>query len=103
VASRNGVLKLPDGRRVEVGNEPWLVGVWEAAEIVGVERSRFARWLKPLRRWRDAGREGPMPDPLGNVPKPVADLACGPIWLRPDMEEFAENFARRRHQAAAPA
>lgn len=92
MASKNGVLKLADGRKLE------LVGVYEAAEIVGVERSRFARWLKPIRDWRRGGRKGAMPAPLGNVPKPIADLACGPVWIKADMEQFAKSFQRRRHQ-----
>jgi hypothetical protein len=83
---RTRPLKLADGRNVE------LVGVYEAAQIIGVERWRFARWLSPLRKWRNAGCEGP--PPRLTIPQPVADLGCGPIWVRSDIEAFAQNFAR---------
>lgn len=91
-ATKNGALKLEDGRKLK------LVGVQEAAAIVNVERSRFARWLTPLRKWRKGGRRGEMPKLA--IPMPLADLACGPVWLEDDMKRFAKSFASRRHAGA---
>ncbi len=102
MASKNGKKKLGGPELVEaIRSAGGIVGVMEAAEIVGVERSRFARWLTPLRKWRRPpnNRQGPMPELP--IPQPIDDLACGPVWLRSEMEEFAATFSRRRHQAAS--
>lgn len=56
-----------------------LVGSVEAAEILGVERTRIARYQ----------REGKMP------PK-VAQLRSGPVFLRKDVEQMAEERKARR-------
>lgn len=93
MASRNGTLKLEDGRKLE------LVGVWEAHEIVGVERSRFARWLAPRRKWIEGGRKGAPPELA--IPTPLADLRSGPVWLKSDIVKFAREFAERRSTAGA--
>ncbi len=51
-----------------------LVGTKEAADMLGVKKSNFVR------------------DHASNpkFPKPVADLACGRIWLRSDVEHYAK-------------
>ena len=57
-----------------------LVGAVEAAEILEVERTRVSRYMK-----------------TGAMPKPLAKLRATTVWLRADVEEFAE---RRRQEAA---
>lgn len=49
-----------------------LLGVGEAAAVLGVARQR----LYQLRARVD-------------FPAPFVELACGPIWLRDDIEAFA--------------
>lgn len=49
-----------------------LVGCYEACVITGISRQRFSLMNKN-----------------GRVPKPVAELKCGPIWLKSDIEEWA--------------
>lgn len=89
-----------------------LVGTWEAADIIGVERPRIGRWLKPWREWRDGDAEyvksggkrgkppriGLDPAPDTKIPKPEGangmDLKGGPVWRRSVIEKFAEQ--RRR-------
>lgn len=51
-----------------------LVGTFEAHLILGVERSRLARWLTQ-------NEQG-----LAKVPEPVARLRSGPVWFRSQIE-----------------
>lgn len=57
---------------------PALVGVSEAAEILGWDRRKLAVY---------AGR--------GHLPEPVADLAGGRVWRRADIEAYASKRRRR--------
>lgn len=80
-----------------------LVGTWEAAEILGVERPRIGRWLKPWRTWlhgdeeyiESGGKRGVPPkkgqEPEIKMPKPIADLKSGPVWHRRDIVRFAKK------------
>lgn len=54
-----------------------LVGAVEASEILGVERTRIARYVRN-----------------GVMPLPVAKLRATAVWLRSDVEELAERRAR---------
>ena len=51
-----------------------IVGSAEAAEILGVERPRINRWRN-----------------MGVMPATVADLRCGPIWNRTEIEVLAKE------------
>lgn len=55
-----------------------LVGVHEAAELLGISKSA----LSERRR-------------AGTFADPVAELACGPIWRRTDIEMHAAEYRRR--------
>lgn len=59
------------------------VGVFEAHLILGVERSRIARFLRD----NEQGRR--------RIADPIAVLQCGPIWLREDVEETAKEMWRK--------
>jgi hypothetical protein len=59
--------------------EPALVGVAEAAAILGWDKRRVATYAE-----------------RGSFPAPVAALASGRIWRREDVEAFARAFRRRR-------
>jgi hypothetical protein len=61
--------------------EPALVGVAEAAAILGWDKRRVATYAE-----------------RGSFPVPVAALASGRIWRREDVEAFARAFRRRRVQ-----
>jgi hypothetical protein len=62
-----------------------LVGTAEAADILGVERPRIAKWRRN-----------------GVIPTPLADTASGPIWLRSQIEAaIPEAEARRRNRRPA--
>jgi hypothetical protein len=64
-----------------------LVGTAEAAEILGVERPRIAKWLRN-----------------GVIPTPLAKTAMGPVWLRSQIEAaLPEADARRRNRRPADA
>ncbi len=58
---------------------PVLVGVSEAAAILGWDRRRVITYV---------GR--------GVFPEPVARLASGRVWRREDVEAFASTRTRRR-------
>lgn len=53
-----------------------LVSVREAAEIIGCHKSNLRR--------------------TPGCPEPFADLACGPVWLRRDIEQWATSREHRR-------
>jgi hypothetical protein len=61
-----------------------LVGVHEAAELLGISKAALAD-----RRRSTRFRTKP------EFPEPIVELACGPIWLKRDVEEY-----RRRWDAA---
>ena len=70
------ILRTPDGP----GD---LVGAVEASEILGVERTRIARYVR-----------------TGVMPSPVSKLRATAVWLRTDVEELAEKRAAAK--AAKP-
>ncbi len=61
---------------------PHLVGVAEAAEIMGWDKRRVITYID-----------------RGHFPEPIAALAGGRIWLREDVEGFAARW-RERHPTA---
>jgi hypothetical protein len=65
-------------------NFPELVGLSEIAGILGVSKQRVAQ----LRDRED-------------FPKPVAELAAGPVWSRWMLERFIEEWPRRGGRAPA--
>jgi hypothetical protein len=64
---------------------PSVVGVAEAAEIMGWDKRRVITYLD-----------------RGSFPEPLTSLASGRIWLREDVEEYAEHW-RRTHAPTATA
>jgi hypothetical protein len=63
--------------------EPALVGVAEAAAILGWDKRRVVTYVD-----------------RGSFPEPVAALAGGRVWRRADVEAFARAFERRRASRA---
>jgi predicted DNA-binding transcriptional regulator AlpA len=61
-----------------VGKKLPLVGVTEVREFLGVSRQRVHQLIRD--------------DPT--FPEPVAELASGKIWLRPDVEAWARRKGR---------
>ena len=64
---------------------PRIVGVAEAAEIMGWDKRRVVTYLD-----------------RGQFPEPLTSLASGRIWLREDIETFAEDW-RARHPRSGSA
>jgi hypothetical protein len=62
---------------------PRIVGVAEAAEIMGWDKRRVVTYLD-----------------RGQFPEPLTALASGRIWLREDVERYAEEW-RERHPRRA--
>jgi hypothetical protein len=63
-----------------LAREPELyVGVSEIAEILGVSRQRVSEIRLTL----------------ADFPRPIAELAAGPVWTRSSLNHFLENWARR--------
>ena len=71
-----------DALTVEV--TPELVGVSEAAALLGWDRRRVATYIA-----------------RGAFPQPVASLRSGRVWRRDDVEVFARDRARRRGRRIA--
>ena len=62
---------------------PDIVGVAEAAEIMGWDKRRVITYID-----------------RGHFPEPIASLAGGRVWLRDDVEAYAAEW-RTRHPTAA--
>lgn len=60
---------------------PELVGVSEAAAILGWDRRRVATYVE-----------------RGAFPEPVAMLASGRVWRRDDVDAFARDRSRRKRR-----
>jgi hypothetical protein len=62
---------------------PALVGVAEAAAILGWDKRRVSTYVR-----------------RGSFPEPVASLASGRVWRREDVERYAESWRSRRRRTA---
>jgi hypothetical protein len=71
-------LKLPVVPLLIDEEPPALVGMSEAATILGWDRRKFATYVA-----------------RGHVPMPIAELAGGRVWRRADIETFRSMKARR--------
>ena len=81
----SGLRRLVEGDAVLVVEEtPDLVGVTEAARILGWDRRRVVTYLD-----------------RGAFPAPIASLASGRVWRRDDVEAFARDRARRKGRRIA--
>lgn len=60
---------------------PELVGVSEAASLLGWDRRRVATYVE-----------------RGAFPEPVASLASGRVWRREDVEAFGRDRVRRHRR-----
>jgi len=65
---------------------PDLVGVAEAAALLGWDKRRVATYVA-----------------RGSFPPPVAELAGGRVWRRSDVRAFGERFRARRESRRRPA
>jgi predicted DNA-binding transcriptional regulator AlpA len=66
---------------------PAVVGVAEAAEIMGWDKRRVITYID-----------------RGSFPEPISTLASGRIWLREDVEDYAEHWrATHPSRRATPA
>jgi hypothetical protein len=73
-------------RELEAPPVPALAGISEVAEVLGVSRQRASEL---------AGSAA--------FPKPIADLAAGPVWLRSAIARFNETWVRRSGRPRASA
>ena len=65
---------------------PTIAGVAEAAEIMGWDKRRVVTYID-----------------RGSFPEPITTLASGRIWLREDVESYAEAWrARQAQRSSAP-
>jgi len=60
---------------------PTLVGVAEAAAVMGWDKRRVVTYLD-----------------RGSFPAPVATLASGRVWRRDDVESFARSWRRKQQR-----
>jgi hypothetical protein len=63
---------------------PQIVGVAEAAEIMGWDKRRVVTYLD-----------------RGQFPEPLTSLASGRIWLREDIERFVDEWRERHPRPSA--
>ena len=62
---------------------PAVVGVAEAAEIMGWDKRRVITYID-----------------RGSFPEPIGTLASGRIWLREDVEDYADHWRATHPQSA---
>ena len=81
--SRDGCLKelwaITGDEPLTVEVIPQVVGVAEAAEIMGWDKRRVITYID-----------------RGSFPEPLTALASGRIWLREDVEDYARRWRERR-------
>jgi hypothetical protein len=65
-------------RDLATPNFPELVGVTEVADLLGVSRQRASALAKS-----------------SGFPVPVAVLAAGPVWTRPSLNRFVDEWPRK--------
>lgn len=65
-------------KRLEEPTYPELVGVTEIAELFGTSRQRVSELARSRR-----------------FPAPLADLAAGPVWAKPAVARFAQEWDRK--------
>jgi hypothetical protein len=75
-------------RGVKGGSPPDLLGYAEAAEALGVEKSRLSRWRR-VGVVLAAGRR------VG-FPRPVLKLRATPLWCGRDIRRLRDQQLRRR-------
>lgn len=86
-ALRDAIRLRQQGRpemRVAPSKPMDLVGTREAAEMLGVERTRIGRWMR-----------------AGRLPEPLARLHATPVWLRKDIEKLATDVHAQRAERQA--
>jgi hypothetical protein len=71
----------------ETDNLPALVGNKETCELLGIQKSTLARWMKP-----ETGEHGPQRTYMIEW----KTVNAGPVWDRRDVEDFAAMNPRRR-------
>ena len=76
--------RLAGDLALTVEERPELVGVSEAAAILGWDRRRLVTYVD-----------------RGAFPAPLASLASGRVWRRDDVESFARDRARRKGRRIA--
>lgn len=89
----------------EMAIRPWrtsrlpdLVGSKETCEILGIQKMTLTRWLKPgTGPWGPDGQYGPN----GTYMIPPKYIAAGPVWVKSDVERFAEEIGRQRARSQA--
>jgi hypothetical protein len=70
------------GPTIIVETVPLVAGVAEAAEVMGWDKRRVITYID-----------------RGSFPQPIQSLASGRVWLRSDIESFAEEWrARQKHR-----
>lgn len=70
---------------------PDLVGAKGAAEILGVQKMTLHRWMKPgsgTQDWSHGPERTYMIEPKR--------VDSGPVWVKEDVERFAEEIGRQR-------
>lgn len=72
-----------DAAQLMIEVVPDLVGVSEAADIMGWDKRRVITYID-----------------RGHFPEPIASLAGGRVWLREDVEAYATEWRARRKVAA---
>jgi hypothetical protein len=87
--SRDGCVRelrkaVGDDAALTIDVVPELVGVSEAAEIMGWDKRRVITYID-----------------RGHFPEPIASLAGGRIWLREDVDAYAADWQARHPKVAA--
>lgn len=69
---------------------PELVGSKEACRILDIQKMTLNRWMRP-----GSGELGPEQTYM----IPPKRIEAGPVWVREDVERFADEIGRQRARA----
>lgn len=82
---------------IAMARRPWrtqrlpdLVGSAEACEILGIQKMTLNRWMRP--------GSGPYGDDRTYMIPPKR-IKASPVWVRSDIERFADEIGRQRARA----
>lgn len=81
------MLRMAKRRPWRTQRLPDLVGSAEACEILNIQKMTLHRWLLD-----DSGTLGPNRTYM----IPPKRINAGPVWVREDVERFAQEIGRRR-------
>lgn len=78
---------------------PDIIGSKEAAEILGWLNPKGEPNVNKVSMYRIRANEKGYPP--GMIPKPLKVLACGPIWVKEDIEKYRNEVIKNKRRTGS--